>query len=91
MNEFNWIFQRYDVDGLRLVNFVQYRSEGGSFAAAGRASDQNKPGFFLCDFAENTWKEQCLQSRNTGLKAAKNDGKISALPENINPEARFVV
>ena len=90
MNELNRIFQRDDVDRLRLVNFIEHRRQSGGFTAAGRTGDEHEPGFLLRDLPENDGEMKCFQGGNGGFKPTQNDRKISALPENINAKARLV-
>ena len=90
MNELNRIFQRDDVDRLRLVNFIEHRRQSGGFTAAGRTGDEHESRFFLRDFPENAREVKCLQGGNGGFEPTQNDRKISALPENINAKACLI-
>ena len=49
MHEFDRIFQRDDMHRLRFVDLIEQRGERRRLAAAGRAGDEDKPGFFLRD------------------------------------------
>ena len=90
MHELNRILQGDNVHRLRFVNFVEDCSQGSGFTAAGRTGQENQSGFFPGNLSENAGKMKCLQRWNAGFKAAQNDRKISALPENIDAEARLI-
>ena len=51
MDEFDWIFQRHNVHRLSFVNLIEQRRQGGGFAAASCARDQNQSGFFFRNFS----------------------------------------
>ena len=53
VHEFDRVFERDDVHFLRLVNLVEHRSQGGGFAAAGAAGEEDDPEFFLDHSLEN--------------------------------------
>ena len=47
MDKFHRVFQGDDVDGLGFVDLVEHGGQGGGFAGAGRAGDEDEAGFFL--------------------------------------------
>ena len=54
VHKFDWIFQRHDVDRLRLVDLVEQRRERSRLAASSSAGHENQARFFPRDFLKNS-------------------------------------
>src|ERR1700730_5313319 len=53
VNEFDWVLERDNVDGLGLIDLVEDASQSGRLSAAGGSGHQNESGFFFRHFTEN--------------------------------------
>ena len=78
MHELNRVFQGDDVDRLRLVDLIEQRGQRRRLAAAGRAGDEDQPGFFLRDFLENRREAQGSRAWERWLRSLRRT--IAKLP-----------
>src|SRR5674476_1304094 len=91
VQKFHRVFQRHDVRGLAVVDFIQNCRQRGGFAGAGRAGDENQPGFFARKLLQNVRELEFFQSGNLRAQLAADGGIISALRKNIHAETRLVI
>src|SRR5204863_880858 len=90
VNVLDRVFEGDDVDRLGRINLVENRRQSSGLAAAGRACDQNKSGFFLRDLVKNFRQSQLLNRRDLALQFAKHDRKVPLLLENVHAKTRLV-
>ena len=92
MHEFDRVFQRDDVDRLRLVDLVEHRRERGRLAAAGRAGHENQARLFLRDLVKDRRQAECLErSGHVACNFRMTIAEMALLPEDVDAKARFVV
>ena len=64
MDEFDRVFERYDVNGLGFVQLVEQRGKCGGLTAAGCAGDEHEPGLFPRDRMEDRRQIELIDAWN---------------------------
>ena len=90
MHELDRILERDDVHGPRRVDLAEQRRERGRLARAGRAGDQDHPGFLVGHLAERVRQLQILERGDLRLQLAQHHRQVAALLEDVDAEPRTV-
>ena len=90
MHEFDGVLKRNNVNGLRLIQFIEQGREGGGFTATRGAGDEHETGLLFGDRVEDRRKIKLVDTGNIRGQFSKNDCVIAALGKHVDAEPRFL-
>src|ERR1041385_7966067 len=85
--ELDGIFERHDVDRLHGVDLVDDGGEGGGFAGAGGAGDEDEAGFFPGGLEDDFREVQFRDGGDDGVEFAQDNGVVAALLKDVDTKA----